>query len=297
MTNSITQPLPEGFAWNSDARGRFAVRADLEPAFAAAGFGLAGDGAARPSALSGRTALLELELEGRRYLVRRFVHGGLLRWLTGARFFEPQRPFHELGLAHELSRRGIDTPPLVAARALVAGAGTWRLDVVTERVDDTLDVAHALVRAGLDRGTLARLLVGAGRWVRQLHDQGLLHADLTPRNVLVDGAFLRRESPTPRLWVLDLDRSVLRPALEPAERRRNLRRLYRHVARWSRQGLLHLSRAQLARFLAGYEPDRAPRQELWRAIERAHAKTVALHRAGWALEQKLARQRRDPSKA
>jgi tRNA A-37 threonylcarbamoyl transferase component Bud32 len=289
-----TWALPRGFVHRADERGHLAVRAELLPELIRSGWGLGGEGTARASELSGRAPLSELELAGQVHVVRRFTHGGLLRWLTGARFREPERPFRELSLAEELARLGLPTPRLVAARALRSGAGTWKLDVVSEKVEGALDLAHALARGGLARGERARLVAACGALVARMHACGLLHADLTPRNLLVERSSLGQGAGEVRLWILDLDRSTVRAGLSPEERTRNLRRLYRHVARLSAQGKLDSSRAELWRFLAAYEPKREARKALSRAILSAHRRSLLWHRAGWALERQFGQQVRDP---
>ncbi len=286
--------LPAGFVLEEDARGRLAVREDLRAQFAAAGWGLAGDGSARASTLFGRAPLQELELVGARYVVRRFTHGGLLRWLTGTRFLESERPFREMVLAQALRAMQLPTPAVVAARALRSGPGLWRLDVVTERIENSLDLAHALAREDLEPRVRRQLVAAAGALVRRLHDQGFLHADLTPRNLLVDLDFLAGRGANPTLWVLDLDRSVQKPELSIAERQHNVRRLLRHVTRLLEKRVMHLQRTDLMRFLCAYEARRLERRAFLAPILRAHARSLVWHRTGWALEKKLSTQQRDP---
>src|SRR6185369_10413338 len=91
-----------------------------------AGYGVDSDGALAPSGLKGRRALLELATRGGPLLVRRFSHGGLLRFVTGERFADPTRPFRELRVAFELASRGVRTPEVVAARARAAAVWGWR---------------------------------------------------------------------------------------------------------------------------------------------------------------------------
>ena len=193
-----------------------------------------------------------------------------------------------------LRARQLPTPSVVAARALRTGPGLWRLDVVSERIENSQDLAHALARKDLDPRVRRRLMAATGDLVRRLHEQGLLHADLTPRNLLVDLECLAGGKAVPRLWVLDLDRSVLKAELSAVERQHNLRRLLRHVTRLLEKGALTLRRTDLLRFLLAYEPRRKERHALLAAILRAHARSLVWHRTGWALERKLATHQRDP---
>lgn len=281
----ILSQLPPSYLVVEDRRGVCARRADLAEAFEARGFGLDAARELPPSDLHGRRELRELELGGRRYVVRRYHHGGLLRWLTGERFRDPERPFREILLGLELAREGVRTPEVVAARALAAGNGTWFLEVASERVERSRDLGRLLAadaRGELARATRRRLYAAAGALVAKLHALGFVHADLTPRNLLArDGA------DPPELWVLDLDRSTFVAGLDRARAADNLRRLERHVARLALEGRARVARTDLARFARAYEPQRAVRHTLVRAILAGERRSRGLHRTGWFLERHL----------
>lgn len=266
-----------------------AVIEDLRGPLTERGFGPDEDGGLEPSDLAGRQPLGQLRLGDERLVVRRFRHGGLLRWLTGERFLDPDRPFRELILACELRSRGVRTPEVVGARARSIPGGGYQLDLLTRRVENALDLGQLLVavRGGeLTRARLAPVLVAAGRLVRSLHDLGLAHADLNARNFLVERASLERGEP--RLWILDLDRSELRERLGDSERRRNLRRFFRFVQRREEQDGRVLTRSDFARFFRGYGTGGERWKSDWRAIAAAHARHRRAHGAGWVLERNFA---------
>jgi hypothetical protein len=281
IDSALRAALAERFDFESSELGLVALRRDAREMLDAVGFKLDSDGAAVASELGGRNALLALRWGADEFLLRRFTHGGLLRWLTGRRFLDPERPFVEALLSEQLAAAGISTPEVVAARAVRAGAGAWKLDLVTRRVAGGVDLAAELERtdAGARR---AHLLTAFGAWLRRLHDTGFLHADLHPKNVLVT---VDHSSATAvELWVLDLDRSVLRRELGARERTGNLARLVRYV--WRRRQRLGLRLHDLARVLAAYEPRREVRREVWRAVSERTRSTLLLHRAGWWLESR-----------
>ena len=286
----VLEALPAGYRVERGRRGVWAVLEGVRDAFAAQGFGPDADGGLESSELYGRQPLGQLRVGDERFVVRRFRHGGLLRWLTGERFFDPERPFRELILACELRARGVRTPEVVAARARPMAGGGYQLDLATRRVEDARDLGQLLAaaRAGeRTRRQLAPVLVEAGRLVRSLHDLGLAHADLNARNFLVERESLERGQP--RLWILDLDRSELREHLGDSERRRNLRRLFRFVERREEQDGRVLTRSDYARFFRGYGADDERWKDDWRAIAAAHARHGRAHGAGWALERNFAR--------
>ncbi len=130
------------------------------------------------------------------------------------------------------------------------------------------------------RASLRPLLAAFGAFVARLHALGFLHADLTTKNVLVEP----RPDGVPRLWLLDLDRSRILAPLPATDLRANLRRLWRFVDRREERDGRALTRADVARFLRAYEPDRRRRHALWRDIAREHAHTKPWHRLGWTIE-------------
>lgn len=285
--------LPDGFRLETSARARFAVRRDFEAALLAVGFGPESDGELRVSALSGRKPLYELDTPQQgKLLVRRFSHGGLLRFATGRRFLDSERPFEEIRLASHLEAAGIRTPEIVAARARRAAIAGFELDLVTRRVEDTIDLGWMLGmarRGEIDAACLRLVCAAVGVLVAKLHAIGFLHADLTPNNLLVHRSVL--EGADPVLWVLDLDRAriVARPTDE--ERRANLRRLFRFVARREERDGRVLEATDYARFFLGYDPTGLAWKDDWRAIEREHADARFAHKIGWALESIFGRGR------
>lgn len=297
----ILKRLPGDYSVVESPGGVVAVRRELADAFARAGYGPDHVGPLKPSDLAGRKPLFELRIDAERYVVRRFSHGGLLRWLTGARFLDAERPFRELVLADRLTRAGFQTPQVAAARARRSKAGGWRLDLVTRRVEGSANVAQALEQLGRPAvGGAARrsLLTATGDLVRRMHDAGFLHADLTTSNLLQRAPGSPRDSgdpgdsgggPDASLMILDLDRSEFRdgPLSDPS-RVSNIARLLRHVERRRAGGQLPVLISDYARFLVAYEPRRSTRRELWARIRSAHAKLLGLHAVGWAAERRLA---------
>jgi len=278
-------------------RGVLALRAEAQEALASAGFDADGGERLEPSDLVGRRLLEGFSGGDARFAVRRFRHGGLLRFLTGERFSDPARPFRELACSEALSEAGIPTPRVVAARARRARLYGWHLALVTRRIEGAIDLADALERlrsGGVGFSSRAALFRSIGRLVGRLHAVGFLHADLHPKNLLVDESLLAKDAPddgAPRSWILDLDRSVFCRPLGTEERRDNLRRLYRAVQRRDARGPRFLTRGDVRRFLAAYaegrEADATPWREDWTAIQERHASRAGWHRLGWFLERLL----------
>ncbi|TDJ66736.1 MAG: hypothetical protein E2O39_15975 [Planctomycetota bacterium] len=289
-TPPVLQELPDGYFVEESPRGILVLHADVAQTLHEAGFGPESDGSLGLSGLFGRKPLFEIQAGGESFVVRRFSHGGLVRWFTRDRFLDFERPFRELILSDSLRRIGIATPQVVAARARMRRAGGWQLDVMTRRLERTVDLGVVLARCqggDLRRDVRARLLVAVGEFVRRLHAHGCLHADLSPNNLLVSEAAL--EGGEPRIWVLDLDGSHFTTKLTERERLANLRRLYRHVSHREAQRGPALTAPDYARFFKGYDFDGNRWKADWHAIRARHTMARGFHAAGWALERLFSR--------
>lgn len=288
----ILAELGPNFQVEQRPRVWWAVRTECADALAHARFGPEGDGELRESALVGRKPLYEISTPAGVFVVRRFSHGGLWRFATGRRFKDPSRPFREIQLADHLARHDIRTAEIVAARARRTSGSWWELDLVTRRVDSVLDLGELMGRAR--RGEVAPRVISAcstalGQCVQRLHACGFFHADLTPNNVLVNESVLVGADPL--LTVLDLDRARVLQVWSDEDRRTNLRRLYRFVARREERDGRALRRTDYARFFTQYSVDREAWQADWHAIERDHARADGWHKFGWLLEQTFGKRR------
>ena len=301
-TLPILADLPSGYFVDEAPGGVMAVHVDYAEALSQVGFGPETDGGVSTSDLHGRQPLSEIRLEGERLVLRRYNHGGLLRWATGRRFLDAERPFRELILADALARSGIPTLEVVSARARYATGGGWYLDLLTRRLEGSLDLGLVLDRIGRgELGDVARgkVATSLGHLLRRLHGFGLVHADLQPRNLLVlerdlvddgddDVEEGKAEEPIP-IWVIDLDRSAFVGDLTEAERRRNLRRLFRAIDRRDRRGGRYLRRGDFARFFRAYDASGTRWKTDWRRIMSDHARNGPAHWTGQLFERVFAK--------
>ena len=290
----VLRELPSDVVVKESSRGVLACRADRLEDLMRAGFGPDGGGGRPSSDLSGRGPMGEIETSaGTRLVIRPFRHGGLARWLTGTRFADPERPFRELILCDRVRGAGLPTPPVVAARAVRAPGFGWHLDLVSERIENVHDLAEVLefVREGrIDRPTRARLTERIGELLGRMHEAGLWHADLQPRNLLLETALLEAPSRKDGLWILDLEGSTL-GRLDEERRIANLARFGRALARRESRGLAFLRRTDVARFFrsygraAGLEGPQV--RKLWAATQGRILEQGGRHRLGWWLESRL----------
>jgi 3-deoxy-D-manno-octulosonic acid kinase len=157
------------------------------------------------------------------YALRHYHRGGLPARLSRDRYLwqglERSRPWREWQLLAELHRRGLPVPRPVAARVVRHGL-SYEADIATELID-----ARPLAEWLGQRRLPSRQLEDIGACLCRFHDEGVYHADLNARNILLNEAG--------KVYLIDFDRGELRT---PANgwRRGNLNRLRRSLEKFRR---------------------------------------------------------------
>ncbi|MBI2193235.1 MAG: hypothetical protein HYU36_14765 [Planctomycetes bacterium] len=212
------------------------------------------------------------------WMVRRYVHGGLLGRLLGDLQWGWGRAIHELRVSDAARSRGLPTPEIVGIRGRKVFGPLWRLDLLTRKVEDGQAV-EAFLQAGPRPAagrTLARRLA---LFLRRMHDSGLVHADPHIRNFLVRS--LGRQG-DPEIVLLDLDRSRLVDRLTPAMADASLFRLNRSLEKFGVSSE-DVSSTDRLRFLLAYSgetgPTRAPMRDRLKRCQRH----LRMHRFWWKL--------------
>ncbi len=180
----------------------------------------------KSSPLHGRGMLRRIDLAGGEdALVRTYQHGGLLRRFAGGVFFTwPARPFRELAVTEKIRQRGIPTLNILAAAVERLWGPFYRGWLVTRELRGAHDLWTTL-QNDVNHQTGRSLLGAVARGVRRMHLEGIYHADLNLKNILV-----RNENGEVGIYLIDFDRARLYPQEIPSlQADRNLRRLLRSV--------------------------------------------------------------------
>ncbi len=222
----------------------------------------------RRKSFTGRVKHFSYQPQGApdRVLVRKVVRGGLIAKLLGDLHWGMGRPFRELYAVIRARQAGLRVPEIVAVRATRAWGPLYRFTVVVTEIggaSDLLSLAPILPPAQRHRaiGEVAEA-------VRKMHEAGLYHGDLNIKNILIAG-----ESD---VYLIDLDRAILRDARDTALDFRNLSRLNRSVEKWLGG---RVSRTDKLRFLLRYLGGR----DRVRDVSRKCGSGLWLHRLWWAL--------------
>lgn len=203
--------------------------------------------AAQPGAtrLAGRGTVWRVPLPDVEWVVRHYRRGGAVARMLGDRYLRrgESRPLRELRASAEVLRRGVATPPVLAA-AIYAGVVFRRGDLVTAFIAGSEDLAHVtFARPRRPEEERVAAWAAAGSLVRQAATEGVLHPDLNLKNILI--------APRPggiSAWLIDLDRCRIRLHAVPSDLRRMADRLDRSRRKIEAATGMKVSRAELDAF-------------------------------------------------
>lgn len=236
--------------------------------------------AAHPEALpgaglGGRRGLKRVLTADGPVLVREYGKGGLLRALRGRLFHGSWRPLEELVLQRRLLALGVPVSEAVAC-VVLRRPGGWRGFLLLKEVEQALDLEAVLYgRRPPCRASRRELLARAGAAVRRLHDAGVPHPDLHPKNLLVTSEG--------KVLVLDLDRARPCAGLLPEETRlANLVRLGRSVEKHRLKGM-RAGRSDALRFLEGYAGSREAAERWLERVRQRLSRGLKLRTLWWRL--------------
>lgn len=225
--------------------------------------------------LGGRRGLRRVRTADGPVLVREYGKGGLLRALRGRLFRGAWRPLEELVLQRRLLALGVPVSEAVGC-VVLRRPGGWRGFLLLREVEQALDLEAVLYgQRPPCRAARRVLLERAGVAVRALHDAGVPHPDLHPKNLLVTSEG--------RVLVLDLDRARPCEGLLPEETRlSNLVRLGRSVEKHRLKGL-KAGRRDALRFLTGYAGSREAAARWLDRVRERLGRGLALRQLWWRL--------------
>ena len=159
---------------------------------------------------------------------RTLTHGGLLRHISGNRFFSPARSLRELQISNYLIEMGIPTPEILALRIQREGL-FHHIAVVSKLVPESVDLLTYLEDSHED---VLSIFKQTGNLIQRIHTLGVHHADLHIKNILLD------KNKTP--WVLDLDKSYRFSSLGFLLKYKARRRFIHSCTKWQKRNRITL---------------------------------------------------------
>ena len=240
---------------------------------------LAGHGLNESAAGMGRGAIFFLSGGKLPYpiVVRQYRHGGLLRFLSGARFFSQCRFLTELKLHTEVQRFGIPVPRALGVIVVKQGLKSVFVNgyYVTRRLQESVGLAEFLETTEATIRLQIAYEIGAG--LRKLHEHGIYYTDMHVKNILV--------GPEGKIYFIDFDKAKqFSPPLSNWRRRANLYRFLRSVEKYCHRGG-KLTDTDRSVFLIAYEPDSRKYLKLFRQLGLGLTWRRLFYRPGWWLNR------------
>lgn len=173
-------------------------------------------------------------------VLRQYLRGGVVARFIKSKYvftgYENSRPFSEFRVLARCAKLELPSPRPIAAfceRHLLSSSGA----ILTREIEDV----QPLERVADSIGDAEWHSVGVT--IRQFHDQGLVHADLNVRNILMQDSG--------KVFLVDFDRAYFRPGARGAFGR-NLQRLHRSMVKSKSQHVKGFNEQAWKQLLNGY---------------------------------------------
>jgi serine/threonine protein kinase len=233
--------------------------------------------------LKGRILHPSIPLDNRKRMVlRQYLHGGLLRAITGSLYLFGSRSFRELLITEEIRSCGIPTVQSIGAihhRVFFSVYQAYFLSLEAAHAKDLTQYFQEIGAQPSQENLLLKrkTIRSVGFLIRQFHKAGFFHGDLQLKNILVAGD---------QILLIDFDRSYRKPMLPVQKMMGNLLRLNRSAEKWKRLGL-PITRTDCWRFFLAYAGnDQIIRKAMKRTLQ-TYSLRFFLYRLGWTVEKIL----------
>ncbi len=176
-------------------------------------------------------------------VLKHYHRGGMVAAIMGDHYLgyvpEKTRSFREWCLLKTLQRFELPAPVPVAASFNKTSLFSYRADLVTCRIENTVTLADHLIETVLDNSRWQQL----GHVLRRCHEKNIYHADLNARNVLLDND---------RFYLIDFDKGMVRH-IGSAWKASTLARLQRSLLKFrSANPGMHFTADNWKQLIAGY---------------------------------------------
>jgi len=193
---------------------------------------------------SGRGTAYFVRQGQQQFVIRHYRRGGMVAKLSQDRYlwcgFRRSRAWREWELLAWMRQRDLPVPQPLAIQLVLHGL-SYSCDIMTRRIEDATTLAERLQQAALPQQDWRQL----GGVIQRFHAQGIWHADLNARNILLDSHA--------RFYLIDFDRGRLRKAgarwqaANLARLRRSLEKIRRHSDEF------YFQQSDWTALLAGYQ--------------------------------------------
>ncbi|HOJ43146.1 MAG TPA: lipopolysaccharide kinase InaA family protein [Syntrophorhabdaceae bacterium] len=227
----------------------------------------------------GRAGVKIFLLSGKKIACRQYVHGGLLRAITGDRFLSPKRALEEMKMLIYLEDVGI---PAVRPLCVVAKKTCFfkRLYLLTFFEEETENLPEYLASAN-ERQRM-RVFKMAAFLLRALELAGIYHRDLHLDNILVKKKINSKGLlDIDCLMLVDFDRARFKN-ITVRDMKHLFWRLNKYAEKLEKKGVLKIDLKEKLLFLRIYE--RLSKRPVTDAMKKYYPFKRLMWRIGWCLE-------------
>jgi hypothetical protein len=207
-------------------------------------------------------------------VVRQYVHGGILRGITGERYISGKRAIREFLLLSNLKKRGFPCPEPYCV-VIRRGVLFKKLYIITKEIKNCKPLAITLrQKDGLNR---TRYIYGLAKLLIKLFSYNVFHPDFHLLNVI-------GRSPK-ELFLCDFDRAKIKKAIAEKDLLKMILRLYRHGRALKKKGEIKLEKNEELFFLRVC--CHLLGRDIISVVMGKIRKTEFFQNIGWFLESKL----------
>ncbi len=224
------------------------------------------------------------ESNGEIMVAKQSLRGGLLRLVNRDLFWQGNRPFREMIANTLILSKGIKTTEILAAAKLKVWGPLYRTFLFSKEISESKDLS-VLFNGLRPKSPQERLkkknqvLKAIARSIFAMHNQGIYHADLHLKNILIRQNDVSDE---PEVYIIDFDKARLKERLSPKEKIDNLLRFNRSLEKYKFQGGI-VTRTDQVRILKEYVKYEPQNIDIINFYYKKYLRFVRLRKLKWAL--------------
>ncbi len=224
------------------------------------------------------------ESNGEIMVAKQSLRGGLLRLVNRDLFWQGNRPFREMIANTLILSKGIKTTEILAAAKLKVWGPLYRTFLFSKEISESKDLS-VLFNGLRPKSPQERLrkknqvLQAIARSIFAMHNQGIYHADLHLKNILIRQNDVSDE---PEVYIIDFDKARLKERLSPKEKIDNLLRFNRSLEKYKFQGGI-VTRTDQVRILKEYVKYDSQIIDIINFYYKKYLRFVRLRKLKWAL--------------